>query len=88
MSARFELGVVCATPGAILELGPALIAELLGRHASGDWGELGAFDRRENELAVREGLRIFSAYETPSGRAWVITEADRSSTTVLLPEDY
>jgi hypothetical protein len=88
MSARFELGVVCATPGAILELGPALIAELLGRHASGDWGELGAFDRRENELAVREGLRIFSAYDTPAGKAWVITEADRSSTTVLLLEDY
>ena len=90
MSARkFELGVVCATPGAILELGPALIVELLGRHASGDWGEsLGEFDRRENELAVREGLRVFSAYETPCGRAWVITEADRSSTTVLLPEDY
>ena len=88
MSARFELGVVCATPGAILALGPALIAELLGRHASGDWGDLGAFDRRENELAVREGLRIFSAYDTPCGRAWVITEADRSSTTVLLPEEY
>jgi len=88
VSVRFELGVVCATPGAILELGPALIAELLGRHASGDWGDLGTFDCRENELAVREGLRVFSAYQTPSGRAWVITEADRSSTTALLPGEY
>jgi hypothetical protein len=88
VSVRFELGVVCATPGAILELGPALIAEVLGRHASGDWGDLGEFDRHENDLAVRKGLRVFSAYETPSGRAWVITEADRSSTTVLLPGEY
>ena len=88
MSAGFELGVVCATPGAILELGPALIAELLGRHASGDWGDVGEFDRRENELAACEGFRVFSAYETPYGRAWVITEADRSSTTVLLPGEY
>jgi len=88
VSARFELGVAQTTPGALMALGPALIAELLGRHASGDWGDLGAFDRRENELAVREGLRIFSAYETPSGRAWVITEADRASTTVLLPGEY
>ncbi len=88
MSARFQLGVVTATPGALLDFGPALIAELLGRHASGDWGDLGAFDRHENELAMREGFRIFSAYETPAGRAWVITSADRSSTCVLRPEDY
>jgi hypothetical protein len=88
MSPRFELGVVCATPGALMTLGPSLITEILGRHASGDWSDQGEFDRRENERAVREGLRVFSAYETPSGRAWVITEADRSSTTVLLPEDY
>jgi hypothetical protein len=87
VSASFELGVV-ATPGALLDFGPALIAELLGRHAAGDWGDLGAFDRREIEGGVREGVRIFSAYETPAGRAWIITEADRSSTCVLRPEDY
>jgi hypothetical protein len=88
MSARFELGTIVATPGAILDFGPALIADLLGRHEEGDWEELDAHDRRENELAVREGYRIFSAYDTPAGRAWVVTEADRSSTCVLRPEDY
>jgi hypothetical protein len=88
MSAEFELGTIVATPGALLDFGPALIAELLSRHAKGDWGDLDAHDRRENELGVRQGLRIFSAYDTPCGRAWIITEADRSSTCVLRPEDY
>ena len=67
-------------------------AELIGliyRHASGDWGDLDEDDRRQNELALGRGLRIFSAYETSSGiKIWIITEADRSVTTVLLPEDY
>ena len=85
---RFELGVVVATPGALLDFGPALIAELLGRHARGDWGDLGEFDHRENARALRTGARIFSAYETPAGRCWIITEADRSSTCILRPEDY
>jgi hypothetical protein len=59
------------------------------RHASGDWGDLGEEDKRENELSLRQGFRIFSAYTTSSGiRVWVITEADRSCTTALLPEDY
>jgi hypothetical protein len=88
MSAGFELGTIVATPGAVLDFGPALIAKLLTRHAKGDWGNLDAHDRRENERSVREGFRIFSAYDTPLGRAWVITEADRSSTCILRPEDY
>jgi len=88
MSAGFELGTIVATPGALLDFGPALIAELLCRHAAGDWGDLDAHDQRENERGVREGFRIFSAYDTPAGRAWVLTEADRSSTCVLRPEDY
>ena len=87
-AARFELGVVTATPAALLDFGPALIADLLACHASGDWGDLDAFDRRANERALREGFRIFSAYDTPAGRAWIITEADRSSTCVLRPEAY
>jgi hypothetical protein len=86
--ASFELGVVVATPGALLDFGPALMAELLARHAAGDWGDLDAHDRRQNERALKTGARIFSAYETPAGRAWIITEADRSSTCVLRPEDY
>ncbi len=80
MSTNFELGTIVATPGALLDFGPVLIADLLCRHAVGDWREIHAHDRRENERAVREGYRIFSAYVTPAGRAWVITEADRSST--------
>jgi hypothetical protein len=88
VSAGFELGTIVATPGALLDFNPALIADLLTRHATGDWGEMDAHDRRENERSIRDGFRIFSSYDTPRGRAWVITEADRSSTCVLRPEDY
>jgi hypothetical protein len=59
------------------------------RHASGDWGDIAEEDQRENELSVRQGFRIFSAYTTSKGiKVWVITEADRSVTTALLPQDY
>jgi hypothetical protein len=62
---------------------------IITRHASGDWGDLGEEDKRENELSVRQGFRIFSAYTTSRGiKVWVITEADRSCTTALLPDDY
>ena len=90
MTAPLPLGKVLATPGALkllLEAGGRPF-ELLARHATGDWGELCAFDRRQNEIALREGLRIFSSYETSAGRVWIITEADRSITTILLPEEY
>jgi hypothetical protein len=62
--------------------------DYLARHATGDWGELCAFDRRQNEIALRDGLRVLSSYDVPAGRIWVITEADRSITTILLPEEY
>jgi hypothetical protein len=92
----FELGLVVATPGALAlaEAGAFDPAELLERHQSGDWGDLDAFDRRENEKALRSGARIFSAYQTPQGgRVWIITEATdnqgaRRTTCILLPEDY
>ena len=79
-----------ATPGTLkllLEAGEDPL-RFLARHASGDWGELCEFDRRQNQIALREGLRVFSSYETTAGRCWVITEADRSVTTILLPEEY
>ncbi len=61
----------------------------IDRHVSGDWGDLGEEDKQENDLSVEQGFRIFSAYVTSYGfRVWVITEADRSCTTCLLPEDY
>jgi hypothetical protein len=85
---KFELGQIIATPGAMKDFGLALIAELLDRHARGDWGDLDAHDQRENERALTTGARILGAYETPLGRAWIITESDRSSTCVLRSEDY
>ena len=90
MTAPLPLGRVLATPGAldlISEAGERPF-DCLARHAAGDWGDLCAFDRRQNEVALREGYRVFSSYGTPAGRVWVITEADRSATTILLPEEY
>jgi hypothetical protein len=88
MAALFPLGQIVATPGALVDFGPALIAECLSRHASGDWGDLDVHDRQANKQALAHGTRIFSAYETSAGRCWIITEADRSSTCILRPEDY
>ena len=62
--------------------------DYLARHATGDWGELCTFDRRQNEIALSDGYRVFSSYKVPAGRVWIITEADRSITTILLPEEY
>jgi len=65
------------------------VMDSLKRHASGDWGNLSAEDKAENEGALEEGLRLFSAYESPGlPRIWIITEADRSATTILFPEEY
>ena len=90
MTAPLPLGRVVATPGALKLLGKSgeHPFDYLARHASGDWGDLCAFDRRQNEIALREGLRVFSSYEISAGRVWIITEADRSVTTILLPEEY
>lgn len=89
--ARFSLGQVVATPGALAALEEAGVAAgtLLGRHQGGDWGDVGPEDHAENELALGRYLRIFSVYQL-SGEVtiWVITEADRSATTLLLPDEY
>jgi hypothetical protein len=99
-NALFDLGHVVMTPGAA-----ALnvdFAPFLARHAQGDWGDNGSaalttsldnFDRRQNDIAVKEGYRILSAYDVPIGneeteRIWIITEADRSTTVVLTPGEY
>jgi len=85
----FELGKLVATPGALAALTPEEPLMLLSRHASGDWGEVPTEDAAENEISVKRGFRIVSSYETDSGRrVWIITEADRSSTCILLPEEY
>jgi hypothetical protein len=86
---NFPLGQVVATPNALSQLADEDIRNALRRHAAGDWGDCDAADWRENELSLREGFRLFSVYHSIAGaKFWVITEADRSATTVLMPEDY
>jgi hypothetical protein len=88
---RFLLGQVVATPGALSALQKAeqLPAEFLDRHVNGDWGEVTDADKQENDLSVEQGLRLLSAYTTSAGdRIWVLTEADRSATIILLPSEY
>ena len=86
---RFVLGRVVATPGALKGLREEEILSALRRHVVGDWGDLCDEDRQENQLSLREGFRLLSSYRSGSGvKFWVITEADRSATTVLLPEEY
>lgn len=89
--AKFTLGRLVQTPGAFAALINAGCAPqvLLSRHVQGDWGELCDEDKASNEEALRDGTRLLSAYTLPDGqKIWVITEADRSSTTLLLPEEY
>ena len=83
-----DLGLVLVTPGVLEALDEAWVAELLACHQGGDWGDVAAEDRRLNGSALRNGGRLFSAYDTFAGRVWIITEADRSATTVLLPSEY
>ena len=86
----FPLGRIVATPGAldVLDRGAVNAAELLQRHQSGDWGNVPPEDAEENELSIVNGNRILSSYSVGEDRIWIITEADRSSTTLLLPEEY
>jgi hypothetical protein len=86
---RFQPGPLSMTPGARDALTQEEIMTALRRHLSGDWGEVDEHDWQENELSLREGFRLLSAYHTQAGRKfWILTEADRSQTTVLLPEEY
>ena len=87
----FRLGQIVATPGAMRAMSAAGTngLEFLARHVRGDWGELSQEDKRENDFSVREGFRILSAYKLKTGvKIWIITEADRSATTFLLPDEY
>ena len=86
---KFALGEVVATAHAMATL-PSIDMQLaLQRHVTGDWGKVGKEDREANEQALLNGTRLLSVYESSKGvKFWIITEADRSATTVLLPEDY
>ncbi len=88
--APFPLGQIVATPGALklLEEGGEDPCLLLTRHRSGDWGDIDSHDRRENELSLKHGWRILSSYTVGDEKVWIITEADRSYTTILLPSEY
>jgi len=87
----FPLGQILFTPGAVDALIRANqdVHNFLNRHMNGDWGDLSDEDRVENEFSLEHGFRILSSYTTAAGeKLWVITEADRSATTLLLPEEY
>ena len=87
----FALGQTLATPGALSTLAETEQEpmELLFRHVTGDWGDLPEEDIEENRLSVEKGFRVFSSYKLETGaRVWVITEWDRSSTTILIPQEY
>ena len=86
----FPLGRIVATPGALAALAAASVAPtaLLARHAAGDWGDVPPEDAAENKPSVARGFRLISSYPVGDGRVWIITEADRSATTLLLPSEY
>ena len=88
---QFSLGQVVSTPGALqaLQRSSQSPHPFLRRHVSGDWGDLDGHGQKANNIALREGGRILSSYKTALGDViWIITEADRSSTCLLLPEEY
>ena len=87
--AQFQLGEVMATREAAVKIPSIVMTLALSRHLNGDWGDVDEADKAANNRALRYGDRLLSAYHAPDGtRFWIITEADRSCTTVLLPDNY
>jgi hypothetical protein len=85
----FPLGQVVVTPAALELLSQEELSRALNRHRQGDWGECDRADAAANDQALVDGTRLLSVYRTPSGRTfWILTAADRSVTTLLLPEEY
>ena len=86
---KFSLGQTLITPGARDTLLPEDVLRCLSRHSKGDWGDCCKDDREANDIALQDGSRIFSVYHDEVGtKFWIITEADRASTTILLPSEY
>jgi hypothetical protein len=94
---RFELGLIVTTPGALEACPNVLLQKCLARHLTGDWGHVGAQDALQNWAALSEGWRVMSSYVIDPAKPctgfgdntlWIITEADRSVTTLLLPDEY
>ncbi len=89
MTKLFELGIVVATPSAVEHMTPDWAASVLNKHTTGDYGDIPAEDATLNDKAIHNGSRLISSYHAPDGeKIWVITEADRSVTTFLLPSEY
>jgi hypothetical protein len=90
MTPLFEMGRLVATQGAIgfCDTNCISMISLVRRHLRGDWGDLGICDKSANDNAIHAGSRIFSSYDFPDGKIWIVTEADRSSTCMLLPSEY
>jgi len=87
--AKFRLGRLVATPNALSCIAQEEFLVGIRRHQAGDWGEIDEHDRQANERALMHGGRLVSVYRAANGvKFWIITEADRSATTLLLPEDY
>ena len=87
--ARFRIGRICATPNALKTLSHDDILNGIQRHQAGDWGDVDADDRHANDQALKNGSRLFSVYHSANRVTfWIITEASRQLTTVLLPDDY
>ena len=87
-STRFHLGQVVTTANALSILTPEEMSQGLARHAKCDWGNVCQDSVEQNNQALQDGSRILSAYGEGRRRFWIITEADRSATTILMPEDY
>ena len=86
---KFPLGRTVTTPGALASVSPEEMQAALFRHHHGDWGDVGEDDRLENERSLRDGSRLLSVFHTKAGvKFYVITEHDRSATTVFPPEEY
>ena len=86
---KFSAGRIVITLGAKSKLSKSETMEGLARHLAGDWGDVDEDDRKENEFSLEHGFRLLSSYTTPRGtKFWIITERDRSVTTILLPDEY
>lgn len=89
MPTSFNPGRFLATPGVVETFSTDFVFQCISRHLNCDWGDVCPEDAQENDFSTEEGFRIVSAYHHPDGKKlWIITEADRSATTALLPEEY
>ena len=91
IGAKFKLGTVVATRGVMEYINEdvGMIFSYIARHAIGDWGDACKGDKKTNEDALKNGMRLMSVYKLKDGKTiWIITEWDRSVTTVLFPDEY